>query len=386
MARKIKYIDTIIYYDGPQLIQAEDQLHTKYLCTLVDRKNSTDTYLCLPISPENMNRFLWGEVDLLTIIEQSETEEIFTGYTNQERFENLLLEPIQLDDIDPVWLPEPGLFVDTQPTDDLVIKEATERNRAIFHFSLNPPEARVDFKINADSLGQAIYLIQRLIKHAFRKTLLEYDAATRSTYNIPDNYELQVIGVSPGSFTVHMQNKAFAGLLGSAPIEKALMLLDKVNINTESAQITVNTLAEYGGHFVVAYRDLVKFMVDNDIPISYQWTTPELKSVNKRRITSKQAKPIYELLIERYEIAKEKRTITGTVVAINMERKTWGIRDIEEGRLHTGTVIDTSGESLSGITIGRIYEFNCEEELEEERSTGKEVTHLHLMSFRERDA
>ncbi len=43
---------------------------------------------------------------------------------------------------------------------------------------------------------------------------------------------------------------------------------------------------------------------------------------------------------------------------------------------------DPSIINLNGIVIGSSYEFRCEEQLVEERGSGKELTILNLMSYR----
>lgn len=381
----LKFVDTLVYYDGPQLVHAIDSIGTNYICVLVKNLETVGRFLCVSVSPTRLNYFLNGDIDLRVVLESPEIEEFFLGIEDEQIIDTLDISPISKSEILEQWLPEPGFFFKKQLiSDETIIKEAVTRNRAIISITLNPPEARSETKISAEHLGQAVQLIQRLIKQAFKKALTQVDSSTRERIDIAENYELEVYSFSEGSFKLNLQNKALAGLWGYPEIERAFSLLDSVNTNLDSPEATVDSISEYGGHFAGAYRDLVRYITDNDMPITYEWTTPEQPSVNPIRISTRQAKPIYELLITRQDITKEIKVLRGTVFKIDMARHTWGLKSIEDNRNYTGSVEDSAGISLGGITTETTqYEFTCEEILEEEKGTGRESTHLKLISFTE---
>ena len=380
--KTLKFVETLVYYDGPQLVHAIDNIGTNYICVLVENAGK---FLCVSVSPERLNTFLNGDIELRIILESPETEEFFFGIEHEPINNTLKISPISKSEILEEWLPEPGFIFRKQLTiDESITNDAVTRNRAIFTVALNPPESRYETKISAEHLGQAVNLIQRLIKQAFKKSLKQLDSLTRERLDIAENYELEVYSFSEGSFKLNLQNKAFAGLWGYPEIERALSLLDRVNNNLDSPETTVDTISEYGGHFAVAYRDIVKYITDNDMPITYEWTTPEQRPITPIRISARQAKPIYELLVTREDITKEIKLLRGTVFKIDMVRHTWGLKNIEDNRNYTGSVEDSAGISLGGITTEtKQYEFTCEEILEEERGTGRESTHLKLISFSE---
>ncbi len=112
MPRGLKHTRTLIYYDGPQLIVAEEPDGTAYLCMVVEIDEDYDRYLCAFISAERLAKFEAGKLDLLDIFKNPELEEgAFEGtYGYSEENFPLQIEP--LENIPEDWLPEEGIFME----------------------------------------------------------------------------------------------------------------------------------------------------------------------------------------------------------------------------------------------------------------------------------
>jgi hypothetical protein len=384
MARILEHIETLVYYDGLQLFVAQDQLHLRYLCLLVDRKDNFDSYLCVPISGGRLGDLLSGNLDVRSAIETPETDEMYIGEASDDQYKQMEVSSISKDDIDSTWLPDPGFLLEVEQVSDIrVVEEAVKRKRAILHCSLNPPEARFEPKITAEHLGQAVKVVQRLVKHSFRKAVRGMDRNLRRQIDIPENYELEVFGFSASSFTLHMQSTAYTDLFGYSEIAKALNLIDVINQEVDNPQATVDVISQHGGHFATAYRNLLEFIVKNKIPLQYEWTMPELRKSSMRRISVKQAKPIYDVLIQREDIGREEKRLVGRVTKVDVRYKTWRLLSDEDEEEHTGKCDPDNDVTLAGITVKtQRYEFLCEEHLQEERGTGRESTELYLKSYR----
>lgn len=384
MKRILTQVETLVYCDGPQLFLAHDQLQLRYLCVLIQRDDDFDRYFCIPISLRRLNDFLSGESDLRTIFKVPETDELFTGKALDGQYEHIEIQPVPLDQIDSDWLPEPGFLLEREHLPDIkVVQQSVERQRAVIHWSLNPPEAREESKITAEHLGQALKLVQRLVKHAFRKALRDVNDQTKRMIDTSQNYEMEVFAFSPGSFTIQMQTTAPADLLGYSQIAKALRLIDDVNQELDNPEATVETISKIGGHFATTYRDLLKFIIENSVPIGYEWSMPELRDSVSRTITARNANPIYNILIQREDIGREEKKLIGRVSKVDVNNGTWRLLSEDDQREHAGKCDPATEVSLAGITVKtQRYEFVCEERLEEERGTGRESTVLYLKSHK----
>ncbi len=332
-----------------------------------------------------MNDFLAGELDLLTIIQEPEVDDLFTGKVSDNQFTAIEVSSISKQEVPPEWMPASDFFIERELLPDIrVVEESVERKRAVVHCSLNPPEAREEPKITAEHLGQAVKLMQRLVKHAYRKAMRDSDIKTSSIRDIvdtPANYELEVFAFSSGSFTIHMQSTALANMFGYSYIEKAFKIIDTVNQQIDNPEETVETVAKYGGHFATAYKDLLEFVINNKTPLTYEWAMPEMRDTKRQKIPLKEASPIYDLLMKRKNLGQEEKRLVGTVTKVDVKWGTWRLSSEEDNREYSGKCAE--GVSLAGITAEtQRYEFLCIEQLEEERGTGKESSVLYLKSSR----
>jgi hypothetical protein len=176
-----------------------------------------------------------------------------------------------------------------------------------------------------------------------------------------------------------MQSAVPADLFGYAHVSKAFEIIDEINESIGDPNEAVKMVAELGGHFSTAYKDLLKFIIEAETPIEYEWAMPEKKSTSIHKISTYHAKPLYEEIIKRDDIEVEEITLIGRLTKVDIKYKTWRLLSDEINREYHGT----SDINLAGLVIeSRRYEFFCEERLEEERGTGKEITKLYLKSYR----
>ncbi len=307
--RILNHFETLLFYDSIELFSAHDQMDVLYLCVLVDEIVDSAKYLCTPLSKGYYKDFISGNTDLLTIFKTPETGELFTGAVTKG---NYTIMPIELiSEIPNEWFPEPGFFLKPEPISDIqIINESRERQRAIVHCSLNPPEAKQQSKIAAERLGQAVKVIQRVITYAFRNAIKDLDKETREIINQLENYQLEVFAFSPGLFTLHMQVAAPSDMFGYSQIERALKIVDIVSDNIDNADLAIQFISKHGGHFATAYGNLLQFIIENKTPLSYEWSMPDSLKTTPRTISYLKAEPLYRALIERIDITKKKKSLS----------------------------------------------------------------------------
>lgn len=383
MNRRIRHKETLIYYDGPQLFLARDQVSAQYLCLLVEDKGDFDKFLCVPVSSERLKDFYLGEFDLRKIYEQPESDELFYAEVKESIEEVFQLFPLSLNNLPSEWLPDSGfIFKKDNTKQEIIVEEAIDRNRAIVHFSLNPPESRYETKIHTLHLAEALIDYQSLVKHAYRKIISKLNAPKRKELDLPEYYNLDVIAFSNGSFTVHLQSIRQADMLGYIHVSEALKKIDEITQQIDNPDAALLIIQENKGHFANAYLKLLELAVKHESSLSYQWTTPELKRPVYGSISAKQAAPLYELLNTKQELTVEQIELAGKVIKADYKRGAWTLHSIEDDKDYNGVISDGSGLSLSGFVIEeQTYKFFCEERVEEVLGTGKERTIITLKSY-----
>jgi len=376
--RILNHTENLLFYDGPQVFIAVDQIGAQYICMLVQETGDIDKYLCAQISDSRVASLVLGEIDLREIYKSPEIAELYVAESKPKEPTRLVATLIS--EVPPDWFPDPGFFLRIEiPPSVKVVQEAYARRRAIIQCSLNPPESREESKITAEHLSRAVRLIQRLVKYAYGKALRVKDQPAKEIIATAKNYELEVFAFSPGSFTVHLQSSVPADLFGYAEVSKALSVIDSISERIDDPEEAVKQVAQFGGHFATAYKDLLEFITKTETPIEYEWSMPERKTSTRYKITTAQAAPVYEEIIKRVEIEIVGIKLVGKLTKVDEKYKTWRLISEEDKLEYTGS----SEIDLAGLIIEtQRYEFLCEERLEEERGTGKEITKLYLKSYR----
>lgn len=377
----LKHIKTLVYFDAPQLIVAVDRIGTRYLCLLSEQLEDQDKFLCVPVSESRLKEFEEGELDLLRIYESPELEGLYTGDFELFAEESFLaVEPIE--QVPENWYPEEGFLLTPLEGEDKATSEAKERNKAIVHLALDPPESREGLTIEVQHLVNGLRIYQRLLKHAYNKSIRGLARSTRELLADESNYQMEVFSFSQGSFTINMQSKTSADMLGYVNTEKALGFVDAAVSASSDPELATQFLSENRGHFLNAYRALLKFIVENDAPLKYEWSLPEY-AVGKRNVISvESATELYEILTVQESLTAEIVTLVGTVAAVSTINNSWTFLSEEDDRSYSGKVAPESSVKLNGITVlAQRYRFHCEERLHEVASTGEETTELLLLSY-----
>jgi hypothetical protein len=377
----ITFFETLFCYDGVEVFVAHDKLDTRYICLHVASSNITDTYLCTQISLGRLNSFKYGNTDLKTIYDTPENDDFFECCVENGNFDSISIKLIIKDSIPQNWYPQSGFYIHIdKPSDIKIVQESQERKKGIVHLSLNPPESYGESKISVNHLSASINIFQRLIKYAYGKATQLVDEKNVPFIRDSKNYELEVFAFSNGSFTVHMQTVAGTDLTGYANVSKALEILDAINFEYENPQKAIEVLSKYKGHLITSYKDLLKFVIENNTPISYEWSAPDIKKSITKQIVPFFAKPLYDAINEKKEIEIEERKLTGWFTKLDKKLGTWRLISEIDNKEYLG-VSDTD---LAGLVIQtKLYELDCTEEVEEERITGKELTKLHLKHYLE---
>lgn len=385
---KVTLKNVLDYYDGPILITVIDSVDTIYICELINRIDGFDEFFCVPISQHKLELFYSGQIDLRTIYEQPEIN-LFSVLRVANYKEVMSLEVIPEESISSEWYPDEGLKLDTYPAelDASIIKESRIRNAGIIEAKLNPPEARgSEKKISAIHLMQFLHLFQAVVRSAFKNSLNNLSKDAKRMLDKPQNYGLDVCATSAGSFKVQFQATSDSNLFGDLPIESALHILDKITLKPDDLQNNLQVIKEYKGHFVSSYANLLGFIIDSDIPVSYAWTTPNKKTVIHRSISTTQARPMYDELRRSEELSREIIDVTGRVFNADEDKNTWGIKaKKEDGKtvIYKGGLSENAICTITGITMGKTYKVKLEERLEMDVSTGKEKTLYSLIDYEE---
>lgn len=111
--RQLTLINTLEYYDVPQILTAADATGTNYLCTLFKQSEGGYQYIGVQISEPRLMAFIGGQLDLREAYLHPEVENaLYLVEAKQEKLSATML--LQPNDMTEDMLPEAGYFFDAE--------------------------------------------------------------------------------------------------------------------------------------------------------------------------------------------------------------------------------------------------------------------------------
>jgi len=153
--RPLTLIQTLEYYDVPQIIVAVDTMGTRYLCTLFNQSEGNGfEYIGVQISEPRLMAFVGGQLDLREAYLHPEVENaVYLVTAKKEVLTATKL--LQQQDITENMLPEAGYFFDAS---DLV----TDENPLLDTYQLEVPvHDRVTFSTLVSRMGWRAFSLRK---------------------------------------------------------------------------------------------------------------------------------------------------------------------------------------------------------------------------------
>lgn len=105
MKEELKYVDTLEFYDVPQVFLAKNKEGVKFMCLLEEIGDDSLVYMAVSLSEDRLNDYLNGKIDLRSVYTNIED-----GYSYWEvhmrGFDIVAEESSLVED----YLPESGFF------------------------------------------------------------------------------------------------------------------------------------------------------------------------------------------------------------------------------------------------------------------------------------
>lgn len=98
-----------IYYDGPLLFLMRNETGDQYLVNWADADDTTDTWLCVRITPDRLSRIVGGGIPLREAYLLAEEGEILALY--QQSTGDILVAKMPCCEIPVDWLSEPDVYL-----------------------------------------------------------------------------------------------------------------------------------------------------------------------------------------------------------------------------------------------------------------------------------
>ena len=365
------------YYDGIQMFTARDEIGGQYIGTMVGTEGDHGRYLVTGVSPSNLRLFRCGEMDLRTLLLASPTFERFITVADGKFSDPLSLAAVEEPLEQSSFLPEEGFFLEAEPIQDPLVSEAKARNNLVLELITAPPESVTGHRMRAESLGNLILYMQRLVRYAHQAELRLLRQASSRIRNTSRAHLMDVtVPAAAGSYRIVMEPANPPDMFGHSELSRALERIDRVFASGNDPATARQNLAEHKGHLAGSYIKLMRLLADSGTGLQYRWATTDSIESRNAGVTRVQASQLADVLEVAIELSTEAVTVRGRLEQASDRLGTWCVAE-GDGERHYGKVEDPT--ELDGFIIGLSYEFVCAETVDID-ATGRERRTLTLQT------
>jgi hypothetical protein len=362
-----------------EVFEGRDPIGGHYVGMIIDTAGDFDRYLVTGALPDRLRQFRSGTLCLRTLLLEAPGGEWYITLANGDYGQPLVLEPQETPLAETEFLPDAGFLLDDAPIDDQALLQARERGNVILELSAEPPEAAAAHRIRTATLGGLLVQVQALVRYAYRKAVSDLSVQSRRGIDTTDGHLMDVVvPASPGSFKVLLEGVKPPDMFGSSELRRALQRMDAV---FESAQVPNEArerLQAHKGHLAGSYIKLMNFLSINKTGLWCAWADPMSTGSQHGGVSEAIARELAELLSGVTNLSTESITLIGEFERVNRRAGDWGLLT-DEG-LKTGKTAD-DGPSLNGLQVGKVYRFDCLEEVNIADATGSEKHTLYLQTI-----
>jgi hypothetical protein len=357
MQKILNISQILVYYDMPELFIATDEVDTNFICLLLDLNDNIPSYISTAISSSKLSSFIKGQIELREILLQPETGEWYTFIVDNEK---IVASRAEFNEIPDELLPDKGFYLNNEIVDNsAIVQEVVEKDNAVVHLALS--DDKDEFSIDADDLGDVVKLYSIMLENTYKKGLIEHKAKGKKALIVPMNYKLRAFAASRASFNIHLYSQSQKDLFGK---------LDQIFTDYANDEELITSLKTVKGHAVSSFKKILKKIIDEKLKLKHKWFAPNQKEVHYHIIDTGKAQRIYDILNQSEELTEEMKEFIGVFVQADVERGTWRIKTLDEGKEFSG---EADPEELKGITLDTVsYKLICQEIIEEFKVTEKE--------------
>ena len=361
MIKFIEYKSTLMFYDGPELIEAEDRIGGNYIGMALDRDRTAFKFLVVSVTPSVLYQLRHGEIDLRSVVLESAKDGWYVCETDS--LEEQISIQNQGDDLIPdTLLPDEDYFVgDTIDHKEVVMLEATARRNFVLLLQIEPKNYHQIHRLNCKDYGDLITGLHFLIISAWRSDSTPTTAVERSKSDL-----YVVTPAEKGSIRVLFEaSKADEDIVDPHRLlVRALEQIDLAISNTDDAEKVRKLSLELGVEFAKKFMKFMQVLHRSKVDLRYSWAEPRLQTGNSNRIRlSTVQKLVSSIENESHKVVKETvRSVHGKFVRFARQSGKWGL-DTENGLVEGVVDAKERPNKLDGLEVGAHYTFECIERL-----------------------
>jgi hypothetical protein len=262
---------------------------------------------------------------------------------------------------------------------DSAMRLAQEGNREILNIHLDFPKEQVHPEAPAKKLGKLLTALQDTVDAIGQVEGGRATPTGKIAQEITDRTNLDVISIFKGSFGIRLasapiqdeQLNCLEAPLAQIVIDGLITLLN----SSSDEQLLRELMVKFQQRAASRYRQFLLALTEAEADIRVEWGSVNPTKGGTAELACFDAWRAIEICNEINVKTPEEIEITGALIAVHSEQKTFHIRDHHEGTVYFGKISDevlSSGVELIISTPPKTYKARIQQILEE-KPTGESV-------------
>lgn len=373
--KSFELINTILYYDGPELVLLKDIFESKYIALRISEELK---FVAIKVSSKIAFELFNGEIDLNHILINPE-EKLYYYITQNDLGFQL---DYTVNDTPIEHLPEEGYLIEYLPENQNFQSELLNYKGTPLSLSIHDKES--SYSIDVVIFAQLITLFNNFYKHTFKKLKSRLSSTKKELYRESDD-NLHAVAINQSSFKINFIASDTELSIFDSLSEKTLerietLFLQFKDLESIDSEIINQQLYEIKGHALSNLKKLTYFLSEHELKLNVEKYNKNTKNISVTKLDINTSKFIYDYISKDRYLEEEEILITGKLDKVDATNKNWRIIDSNGNPVNGATELD-----LEGIIIGDKYQFKCLEEIKINEVTRKESYTFNLLSYKELD-
>lgn len=368
--------EVFFFYEEPQIFTCTSRFGQVYLCLLTDMDDKK--WLLAPITLSRLALLKSNRLSIKAAFIDAEDEFVWSIEENYIdhiiKANRIYCNDISLDD-----LPDENVYADYTEDDLMPIQDneiskiANEEKRDILDLSFLPSNSHVR-EIDCETLGETLINTQQVIYSlALSK---EYVGSKISTQIKKDN-TIVATGTYAASFGVRLKSIELADLYGKTPLSETMKLFAELLSTKDSETNLKILLKKHSPRTVIRYKKLMEGLLKAELSVNISLSSPN-NYLFKTELTKDDIFNNILFLETEIEDMVISEKMYGTMVGINVDKKTFAFKSNEEGNI-TGTLADNFNDAT--FEVPKYVEATFEKKISKNDLTRHEKWEYKLISL-----
>lgn len=370
--------EVFFFYEEPQIFTCTSRFGQVYLCLLTDMDDKR--WLLAPISLSRLALLKSNRVSMKEAFIDAEDEFVWSisqdsmGYPIKAN--QVYCKDISCDD-----LPDEDVYLDyTEDSlmpikDDEIFKIANEEKRDILDISFLPCNSHTR-EIDCATLGETLINTQQVI---YSLALSKEHVGSKIPSKVKKENTIVATGTYAASFGVRFKSAELADIYGKTSLSETMTLLAEL-LSTKNSETNLKILLkEHSSRTVVQYKKLLGGLLKAELAVNISLASPNNYSF-KTEFTKDDILKNVNFLETEIEDMVISEKMYGTVVGINVDKKTFAFKSREEEN-----IIGTLADNFNDVTfeVPQYIEATFDKKISSNTLTRHEKWEYKLVSLKE---